>query len=127
MSKKDVIEAIKTIREKLLTNDFHPLSCERGKRHIERAFPLKNLDLRDYAFMFTGIIDDEVSVIKCDYDTFLEGNFDLFDASPLRFYMGFRKNLRKEDKTPYELSCEYWENKIGNMDVAEWHLLIYEE
>lgn len=34
---------------------------------------------------------------------------------------------KEQVSAEYKESCNYWKNKIGNLDVAEWHLLKYQE
>ena len=84
--------------------------------------------------MFNGIVDGAEKVIKCDYDTFIKGEFEIYSYKKLKFFR--QKDIESDEKilygepkekSQYQLSCEYWNRKIGVMDVTEWHLLMYEE
>jgi hypothetical protein len=140
MSRERVVEMVKDMKERLLNGDYiyyeHIIPGMKKKREE----PPTRIDLSEYTFIFIATIDGNPEVVKCDYETFINPGFELFDTFKIRFFVtigrgrGVVRNWmvdsikeKKQEKTAYELSCEYWENKIGNMDVAEWHLLIYEE
>ena len=97
-----------------------------------------NIDITDYTYAFLADIDGKTMVVKCDYETFIKGAFDLHDCTKLRFFRLSTRNdpvftrppfipLEKPEKSQYQRSCEYWTGRIGNMDVAEWHILSYGE
>ena len=127
--KKEIITWTKEIAEKFRNGDFVLPKVARLKTDLPDT-----VDITEYTFMFNGIVDGAEKVIKCDYDTFIKGEFEIYDHKKLRFFR--QKDIElgekilygeSKEKSQYQLSCEYWDRKIGSMDVAEWHLLMYEE
>lgn len=122
-TKKEFCNDIMTVRQKFLDRVFVSFS--------EKEPFLLDIDISDYTFIFIGVIDGKNMIIRCDYDSFFSEDFELFNTYTLRFFRPFRRVKKEElkpgDKTEYQRYCEWWVNKIGSMDVAEWHLLMYEE
>lgn len=129
---KEIISWTKTVREKLKTGDWIVPSL----KGVEAIHPEK-VDIADYTFMFIATVNGVPSIVRCDYEEFIKGDFEIYDCSKLRYFTPsnqspYLSRLRKRkeeptEKSQYQLSCEYWDRKIGAMDVAEWHLLMYEE
>lgn len=134
--KKEILEWTEIVARKFKDADF--IVPETKNLHVESP---GRIDITEYTYMFLGIVSGTPSVIKCDYETFIKGEFELYDCSKLRF---FRKETRNhpvfrrppfitekqreaKENSQYQRSCEYWTRRIGSMDVAEWHLLMYEE
>lgn len=138
-SGKRVVEMVKEIRELLLTGDYEFYDYVVPGMKAKPEEPPTTIDISEYTFFFMAVIDGNPEVVKCDYETFINTGFELYNSFNIRFFITAgrgRTRVRnwmvdsiktRREKTAYELSCEYWANKIGNMDVAEWHLLIYEE
>ena len=92
---------------------------------------------QDYIFIYLVEISNEQYICKCTYDDLKEmakdPDYKLTDTSSLRPFHLLPPQIKlnfvthEEKKTLYDMSCEYWTKRIGNMDVAEWHLLMYEE
>ena len=87
---------------------------------------MEPIDVTSWEFFFTGKVDGELVAVRCSYSELLEWDGDVVDTLNGRFLTGFRR-LWKGETTPYMESCRYWKKKIGNMDVAQWHLLIYSD
>lgn len=93
----------------------------------------KQFNVEDYQFVFLGIVNGEDKVVSCSYDDIPKIRWDIrpVDTENLRWIWSGgverRKPRKKTDSSAYGETCRYWENRIGGMDVAEWHLLMYEE
>ena len=118
-TKDRLLDDIRKTRRLLLESNYTPFKA------VDVSIP--PIDISGYTFIFMGIIDGEQYIIECDYDTFFSEDFELMDTAKLRMFRPFRKYDLRATDTPYRKSCKWWSKKIGGMDVAEWHLLMYEE
>lgn len=103
---KDKITSwVKEIRELLRTGNFLSVTQDNAPGRM---------DIADFTFYFPGVTPEGKNcVIRCDYDEFIKGNFELREMSQLRFW-----------KPAY---TDKWRRRKPGMDDAEWHLLKYEE
>lgn len=90
-------------------------------------------NIEDYTIIFLGIIDGLEKIVVCPFQDLDEARRKVtpMDTDNLRWMWSANNKRRgpakKKDNTAYSESCRYWEKRIGSMDVAEWHLLMYEE
>jgi len=78
------------------------------------------------------IIDCPVSEIDdaIDDEYYFQLNENYYNRGRLHLMSPFlKKNFIKQGEIHYQYikSCQYWSDKIGNLDIAHYHLLIYEE
>ncbi len=75
-------------------------------------------NLEEYTFYYT--LNKNIHIVK--WNSILKlSNTNIIPDRPIRLW---NLNSRRIIKTEWE---RYWLNRIGDMDVAEWHLLMYEE
>lgn len=121
---KDAVELVKALKTKLLLGDW---ILSKNSREI----PPK-IDIGEYEFWFMVSSGGDY-VVKCDYNSFISKEFELKDFSYKRpcLPIGLRRMEWQRPvvkvKTDYEISCRCWRNKIGDMDVAQYHIFMYEE
>lgn len=127
--KKKILSWMPEMIGKLRAGDWEFIQHPHGT--AEEPEPV---DIGDWTVMFMGEVAGVPCIVECDMDTFLEGEgFELHDCTTLRFFRlgpGFlapRPWSPPKPKTQYQLSCDYWKSRAGEMDVAEWHLLMYGE
>jgi hypothetical protein len=90
-------------------------------------------NIEDYTIIFLGIVDGQEKIVVCPFQDLEEAKRKAtpMDTDNLRWMWSANNKRRgpakKKDNTAYAESCRYWKKRIGNMDVAEWHLLMYEE
>ena len=90
-------------------------------------------NIEDYTIIFLGIVGGEEKIVVCPFQDLDEVRRKVtpMDTDNLRWMWSANNRRRgpakKKDNTAYSESCRYWERRIGNMDVAEWHLLMYDE
>lgn len=97
------------------------------------SMPIPKINLEEWRFIFQTIDD----CIEATFDDIKQ-----FCTNPPALYnnrsFGRLHTMRPREKVmnpiwrnfisfEYQQDLEYWRNKIGNMDVAEYHLLMYEE
>ena len=119
-NKATVTAWLKDIQQKIEKRDYSAGPFFLGK---------KNLDITGSTLIFMGIIDNETYVIKCDWDSFLSEDFELADTFSRRMFLPLieRNSRLLNRKAEYDETARFWEHKIGKMDIAQWHLLMYEE
>lgn len=118
----NIFKQLKTIKDKLINGDFVCIN-----KHIDKT------DISEFTIIYKynkEIMYKTVKEIIKNPDTEYSNNRKerfLHITSPiLKKYLESPKD--KQDKYQYYLEgCEKWVNIIGNLDVAEWHLLMYEE
>ena len=111
------------------------------KKYVNVALPLKpivdDINLDEYVVIFNC----DRCVFECTFseiEKFCEsGLYPVVDynynrrpfhlLTPMEKKLFETKTIKSENMCYYLESCKYWEKRIGNMDVAEWHLLMYEE
>lgn len=77
----------------------------------------------DYSFIFPGIVDGVENIIMCDFDGLVGGGFE-----PVQTYgMKYGRSMYVTKRSAYSESCLYWSKRAWGIDVAEYHLLAYEE
>lgn len=118
----DIFKKLEIIRDKLINGDFICIN-----KHIDKT------DISDFTVIYKynkEIMHKKVKEIIENPDTEYSNNKNerlLHLTSPiLKKY--FESPKDKLNKYLYYLEgCRKWTKRIGNMDVAEWHLLMYEE
>lgn len=97
--------------------------------------------LLDYYIIFKEQTENSINVIRCkfsDFDDLRKQNIEILNTIDNRGWhimnpiqkTSLAKNNRfiKEKLSNYYIeSCNMWYNNIGNLDIAYWHLLRYEE
>lgn len=120
--------------QNLLKNKSYVVNTHRTRNKINSILYSINIDISKYNFLF--LIEDkgDTKIMLCDYD-FIQKQAQnttiiLSSTNFHRFFIKLKKTKKEIKKIKYSVykeDCEYWKNKIGNMDVAEYHLLKYEE
>ena len=103
------------------------------------GFPNPPTDLSDYHIIFTIQRALQLFIVNCVFDELNKiDEYAILDNSierqwhillPIEKYM-HKKNNWAAQRAQYEYyyeSIEMWKNKAGDMDIAKYHLLMYEE
>jgi len=108
---------------------FIPFTRHNLKKNIVDEINSLNIDITEYMFFFLVKDKNDIKVMMCDYDYIKKQAYNTtISVSPTirRFFVRPPKSKKISYKAYIE-DCNYWKNKIGNMDVALYHLLAYEE
>ena len=126
---ENTLQYVLKVIDKVCFSDF--------KSDVEVLSALVDFRPQDYVFIYLVEHNNEPYICKCSYDDLKnlarDPNYKLSDTSSLRPFHLLPPQIKlnfvthEEKKTLYNMSCGYWAKRIGNMDVAEWHLLMYEE
>lgn len=96
-------------------------------------------NLNEYKFLFCEQKLLDVYVVRCNLldlkdlneksivSNELERKWHIWTPEEKIQRLNENRILRLERYSHYRTMCSKWEHKIGNMDVVEWHLLIYED
>ena len=123
----NIIDILINIQEKLKNNDY---ICENNI--------LTEIDISDYNIIFTIKEDDEIKIVKCTLQEFYDyPNFNILDNLYQRQYhiltpqqkesLKRSGRFRQIQKRYYDEANKKWNDKIGDMDIAQYHMLIYGE
>ena len=124
----NIVNIISNIQEKLENVDYIG----------ENYKPIK-IDLSEYDVIFTvKDNDNKIKIVKCSLQEFYNyPDFNILDNLYQRQYHIFSpvdkmkiKNtfrFKKKKKRYFDEANKKWKDKIGDMDVAQYHMLIYGE
>lgn len=125
--KDNMKDILKRIQQKLLDADY---ITNEGYEPI-------SIDLSEYDIVFLENDNGNLNIVKCGLDEFYDPRFDVMDNIYERQYhilspsqkemMKKSGRLKKRLEQYYQEGDRALKNKIGNMDLAEYHLLIYGE
>ena len=125
--KDNMKDILKRIQQKLFDADYI----------VNEGYEPIGIDLSEYEIVFLKKSEDELNIVKCSLDEFYNSDFNIMNniyerqyhiLTPMqkeqmkksgRFRNEFRKYIKEGNKV--------WNDKIGDMDVAQYHLLIYGE
>ena len=124
----NIADILYNIQEKLETADYIS---------NENHTPIK-IDLLEYDIILTVKEDDEIKIIKCSLEEFYDyPTFNILDNIYQRQYhiltpeqkeiMKKSRRFKQLHKSYYDEANKKWSDKIGDMDVAQYHMLIYGE
>jgi len=124
----NIADILYNIQEKLETADYIS---------DENHTPIK-IDLSEYDIILTVKEDDEIKIIKCSLEEFYNyPTFNILDNIYQRQYhiltpeqkeiMKKSRRFKQLHKGYYDEANKKWSDKIGDMDVAQYHMLIYGE
>ena len=114
-----IFKQLKVIKDKLINRDFICIN-----KHIDK------IDISDFTVIYkhnNEVVYKTVKEIIENPDAKYSNNRNerfLHITSPI-----LKKYFKStKDKYKYYLEgCKKWVNTVGNLDIAEWHLLVYEE
>jgi hypothetical protein len=120
-------DILKRIQQKLLDADY---VANEGYEPI-------SIDLSEYDVVFLENADDSLNIIKCSLDEFYDSDFDVMDNVYERQYhilnpkqkemMKKSGRFKRHSERYYQEGDKVWKDKIGDIDIAKYHLLIYGE
>ena len=125
-----IINTMKTIQEKLINCDY---IIENQENQNYSKVPI---NLSEYDLVFLYKKDDDLEIIRCSLEEFynicsdniMENFYErqyhiLTPSDKQRLKMRYNKNHINYIKE----NTKKWKDKIGDMDIAQYHLLIYGE
>lgn len=120
-------DILKRIQQKLLDADYVA---------NEEYEPI-SIDLSEYEIVFLENNDDTLNIVKCRLDEFYDSNLNIMDNIYERQYhilnpkqkeaMKRSGRFKRHFERYHQEGDKAWKDKIGDMDVAKYHLLIYGE
>lgn len=132
-----VINTMKIIQEKLFNGEYIIEVQEKyGKYKIVDDCDKIPINLSEYDLVFLYKKDDDLEIIRCSFEEFynicsnniVENFYErqyhiLTPNDKQRFKIKYNKNHINYIKE----NTKKWKDKIGNMDIAQYHMLIYGE
>ena len=123
----NIVDILINIQEKLENADY---ICEND-------IPIK-IDLSEYNIIFTIKDDNIIKIVKCTLQEFYDyPDFNILDNLYQRQYHIFSpeqkekirntSRFKRKQKMYYDEANKKWTDKIGDMDIAQYHMLIYGE
>lgn len=125
--KDNMKDILKRIQQKLLDVDY---VANEGYEPI-------SIDLSEYEIAFLENVDGTLNIVKCGLGEFYDSDFDVVDNIYERQYHILTPEQKERMKRSGRFKKHFdryhmegdkvWKDKIGDMDIAKYHLLIYGE
>lgn len=125
--KENMKDILKRIQKKLLDADYI----------VNEGYEPISIDLSEYDVVFLENADDNLNIIKCSLEEFYDSDFNVMDNIYERQYhilhpeqkerMKRSGRFKRHFERYYQEGDKAWKDKIGDMDIAKYHLLIYGE